>query len=92
VTQFFEFATRIADESSDGDTVRVPPVLIQPMAADDVPTAVCNITLAALLNNTMRSAGPNRCRSRTSSDKRCAPWRISVSWSPILKLGTSAPN
>jgi uncharacterized protein YbjT (DUF2867 family) len=31
-TQFFEFAVRMADEASEGDTVRVPPVLIQPMA------------------------------------------------------------
>ena len=57
-TQFFEFATRIADEASDGDTVRVPPVLIQPMAADDVAAAVCNVTLAAPLNNTTEVAGP----------------------------------
>jgi len=30
-TQFFEFATRIADEATDGDTVRVPAALIQPI-------------------------------------------------------------
>ena len=39
-TQFFEFVGRIADEATDGDTVRLPPVLIQPMAADDVAAAV----------------------------------------------------
>ena len=39
-TQFFEFVKRIADEATDGNTVRLPPVLIQPMAADDVATAV----------------------------------------------------
>jgi uncharacterized protein YbjT (DUF2867 family) len=61
-TQFFEFATRIADEASDGDTVRVPPVLIQPMAADDVAAAVCNVTLAAPLNNTIEIGGPEPLR------------------------------
>src|SRR4030095_8080153 len=39
-TQFFEFIKRIADDASDGTTVRLPPVLIQPMAADDVAKAV----------------------------------------------------
>ena len=57
-TQFFEFAVRTADEASDGDTVRVPPVLIQPMAADDVAAAVCNVTLAAPLDSTIEIAGP----------------------------------
>jgi uncharacterized protein YbjT (DUF2867 family) len=61
-TQFFEFAARMADEASDGDTVRVPPVLIQPMAADDVAAAVCNVTLAAPLNNTIEIAGPRPLR------------------------------
>jgi uncharacterized protein YbjT (DUF2867 family) len=61
-TQFFEFAARIADEASDGDTVRVPPVLIQPMAADDVAAAVCNVTLAAPLINTIEIAGPEPLR------------------------------
>ena len=61
-TQFFEFAARIADEASDGDTVRVPPVLIQPMAADDVAAAVCSVTLAAPLNNTIEIAGPEPLR------------------------------
>src|SRR5262249_56461844 len=49
-TQFFEFAARIADEATDGDTVRVPTALIQPMAADDVAAAVCDVALAAPLN------------------------------------------
>ena len=61
-TQFFEFAARTADEASDGDTVRVPPVLIQPMAAEDVAAALCNVTLAAPLNNTIELAGPQPLR------------------------------
>jgi uncharacterized protein YbjT (DUF2867 family) len=39
-TQFFEFVGRIADSATDGDTVRISSALIQPMAADDVATAV----------------------------------------------------
>jgi uncharacterized protein YbjT (DUF2867 family) len=61
-TQFFQFAVRMADEASDGDTVRVPPVLIQPMAADDVAAAVCKVTLAAPLNSTIEIAGPEPLR------------------------------
>jgi uncharacterized protein YbjT (DUF2867 family) len=61
-TQFFEFAARTADEASDGGTVRVPPVLIQPMAADDVAAALCDVTLAAALNNTVEIAGPEPLR------------------------------
>lgn len=39
-TQFFEFLGSIADISTDGDTVTLPGALIQPMAAEDVATAV----------------------------------------------------
>jgi uncharacterized protein YbjT (DUF2867 family) len=42
-TQFFEFLTRIADEATDGNTVRIAPVLFQPMAAEDVAEAVAII-------------------------------------------------
>ena len=61
-TQFFEFGTRIAAGSVDGDTVRVPPVLIQPMAADDVAAGVCNVTLAAPLNGMTEIGGPEPLR------------------------------
>ena len=57
-TQFFEFAVRTADGATNGGTVRVPPVLIQPMASADVAAAVCDATLAAPLNNTIEVAGP----------------------------------
>src|SRR4051812_20291084 len=42
-TQFFEFVKNIADFSTDGDKVRLPPVFIQPMAADDVASALGRI-------------------------------------------------
>jgi uncharacterized protein YbjT (DUF2867 family) len=61
-TQFFEFITRIADDATDGTTVRLPPVLIQPMAADDVAKAVGRIAVGAPLNGTVEVAGPQRFR------------------------------
>src|ERR1700760_2730278 len=42
-TQFFEFIKGIADVSTEGNTVRLPPALIQPMAAEDVAAAVCRV-------------------------------------------------
>jgi len=61
-TQFFESIKRIADEATDGTTVRLPPVLIQPMAADDVVKAVGRIAVGAPLNGTVEVAGPQQFR------------------------------
>jgi uncharacterized protein YbjT (DUF2867 family) len=61
-TQFFEFITRIADEATEGTTVRLPPVLIQPMAADDVAKAVAKIAVGAPVNGTVEVAGPQQFR------------------------------
>src|SRR5580765_6344144 len=49
-TQFFEFVKDITDFSADGGVIRLPPVLIQPMAADDVAGAVCKVAVGAPLN------------------------------------------
>ena len=43
-TQFFEFVKRIADEATDGDVVRLPHVRFQPIAADDVAAALCEVS------------------------------------------------
>jgi uncharacterized protein YbjT (DUF2867 family) len=59
-TQFFEFMARIADEATEGDTVRLPTALIQPMAADDVATAVARTAAAAPLNGMRETAGPEQ--------------------------------
>ena len=61
-TQFFEFINRIADEATDGKMVRLPSVLIQPMAADDVATAVARVAVGAPLNGTVEVAGPQQFR------------------------------
>jgi len=61
-TQFFEFVKRIADEATVGTTVRLPPVLIQPMAADDVAKAVGRIAVGTPVNGTVEVAGPQQLR------------------------------
>jgi uncharacterized protein YbjT (DUF2867 family) len=61
-TQFFEFIKRIADEATDGMSVRLPPVLIQPMAADDVAKAIGRVAVGAPLNGTVDVAGPQQFR------------------------------
>ena len=61
-TQFFEFIGRIADSNSDGETVRVPPVLIQPEAADDVAAALAVAAVGAPVNGVVEVAGPERFR------------------------------
>jgi uncharacterized protein YbjT (DUF2867 family) len=59
-TQFFEFAKRIADEATDGDVVRLPHVLFQPMAADDVAAALCEISQRAPADAIIEIAGPEQ--------------------------------
>ncbi len=61
-TQFFEFVKNIAADATDGNTVRVAPVLIQPMAADDVAKAVGRIAVAAPSNGVVEVAGPEQFR------------------------------
>jgi uncharacterized protein YbjT (DUF2867 family) len=59
-TQFFEFMNGIADEATDGNTVRLPPALIQPMAADDVASALARVAVGPPLNRIVEIAGPDR--------------------------------
>jgi uncharacterized protein YbjT (DUF2867 family) len=59
-TQFFEFIKGIADFSTDGNAVRLPSALIQPMAADDVASAVCRVALGSPLNGTVEIGGPEK--------------------------------
>jgi uncharacterized protein YbjT (DUF2867 family) len=59
-TQFLEFLRGIADSSTNGNTIRIPPVLFQPIAADDVAAAVAEVALAAPRNGIVEIAGPER--------------------------------
>jgi uncharacterized protein YbjT (DUF2867 family) len=61
-TQFFEFVKPIADLSTEGDKVRLPPVLFQPMAADDVASAIARIAIGPPVNGTVEIGGPEQFR------------------------------
>ena len=61
-TQFFEFIPRIADELTVGSEVRVPPVLFQPMAAEDVAQAVGKVSVGAPINGVIEVGGPQQLR------------------------------
>jgi len=61
-TQFFEFVNGIAQSATDGQTVRLPPALMQPIVSDDVAAALAEVTLAAPVNGTVELAGPERLR------------------------------
>ena len=57
-TQFFEFVSAIAQSATDGQTVRLPPALLQPIVSDDVAAAVADIAVGEPLNGTVELAGP----------------------------------
>jgi len=59
-TQFFEFLKGIADYATVGNTVHVSHALIQPMAADDVASAVAKVAMGPPLNGTLEIAGPEQ--------------------------------
>jgi uncharacterized protein YbjT (DUF2867 family) len=61
-TQFFEFLKGLADISMVGDKVHLPPVLFQPMAADDVASGLAKIAVGSPLNATAEIAGPEQFR------------------------------
>ena len=61
-TQFFEFLKGLADVSIVDGKVHLPPVLFQPMAADDVATAVARITAGPPLNGIVEIGGPEQVR------------------------------
>jgi uncharacterized protein YbjT (DUF2867 family) len=59
-TQFMEFLGGIADSSADGKIVRLPPILFQPIAADDIAPIVAEVARAASRNGVLEIAGPER--------------------------------
>jgi len=61
-TQFFEFVKSIAAGATEGNTVRLAPVLIQPMAADDVAKAVGKIAVGTPVMGIVEVAGPEQFR------------------------------
>jgi len=59
-TQFFEFVKAIADFATEGNQVRLPPAVFQPMAADDVASALAKIVVSAPVNRTIEIGGPEK--------------------------------
>jgi uncharacterized protein YbjT (DUF2867 family)/quercetin dioxygenase-like cupin family protein len=61
-TQFFEFVKNIAQSATDGSTIRLSPVLMQPMVSDDVAAAVADVALGEPMNAMVEIAGPDKIR------------------------------
>jgi uncharacterized protein YbjT (DUF2867 family) len=61
-TQFFEFGKRIADEATQGNMIRVPDALIQPIVSDDVVSVLAEIAVGQPVNGTVEVGGPERLR------------------------------
>jgi uncharacterized protein YbjT (DUF2867 family) len=61
-TQFFEFLESIADGATVGNTVQLAPVLVQPIAADDVARAVASVSVGSPVNGMVEVAGPEQFR------------------------------
>ena len=62
-TQFFEFVNKgLADISMVGGKVHLAPVLFQPIAADDVASALARVAVGAPVNGTVEIAGPEQFR------------------------------
>ena len=57
-TQFFEFVAAIAHGSTEGQTVRLPSAMMQPMVSDDVAAAVTEVALQKPVNGMIEIAGP----------------------------------
>jgi uncharacterized protein YbjT (DUF2867 family) len=73
-TQFFEFIKAIADYSTSGNEMRLPPVFFQPMAADDVAGAVCQVALGQPINGTVEIGGPERSNLDDVVRRELAAW------------------
>jgi uncharacterized protein YbjT (DUF2867 family) len=61
-TQFFEFVSGIAQSATDGQTVRLPPALMQPIVSDDVAAALADVAINAPVNGMIELAGPEPIR------------------------------
>lgn len=59
-TQFFEFVDAIAQSATAGETVRLPAVLMQPIASQDVAVALATVALDPPCHGTVDLAGPDQ--------------------------------
>src|ERR1700747_1463472 len=74
-TQFFEFAKGIADISTVDNKVRLPHVLFQPMAADDVASAGGKVVMGAPVNGTVEVGGPEKFQLDELIQQALAAWK-----------------
>lgn len=61
-TQFFEFVGGIAQFATEGKTVRLPPVLMRPIASDDVAAALADVATSEPICRMLEIAGPEQIR------------------------------
>ena len=61
-TQFYEFVKGIADFSTRENEVHLPTALIQPMAADDVASAIARVAVGQPVNGIVEVGGPEQFR------------------------------
>jgi uncharacterized protein YbjT (DUF2867 family) len=86
-TQFFEFVKQIADYSTEGKKVRLPPALIQPIAADDVARALAKIATNSPVNGIVEIAFCSGLAARMSHfSKRSSPSCAALSGTSALSL------
>jgi uncharacterized protein YbjT (DUF2867 family) len=74
-TQFFEFVTKIADFTTEGNQARLPPALIQPMAADDVAGAMLRVATSSPVSRTIEIGGPETFRLDELARRALAAFR-----------------
>src|SRR5207249_6597238 len=74
-TQFFEFVKGIVQSATEGETVRLSPALMQPIAANDVAAALTGFALSEQLNCTIEFAVPESIRMDELSRRyMCSTW------------------
>ncbi|MEU8141415.1 SDR family oxidoreductase [Nonomuraea sp. NPDC048901] len=73
-TQFFQFIRSIADQSTDGDQVRIAPVRFQPIAGEEVAQAVGRVAVGQPLNGRAEVAGPEQSRMDEFFRDALAAW------------------
>ncbi len=102
-TQFYEFVGSIAQSATEGQTVRLPPALMQPIVSDDVAAALAEIAVEQPLNGTIELAGPepihmdelvrrfliaNRDPRKVTTDVRASHFGIAVNDQSNRSQGT----
>ncbi len=61
-TQFFEFVGGFAQSATEGQTVRLPSAMMQPIVSDDVAAVMADVAVEEPLNGTIELAGPDPIR------------------------------